>query len=120
MTIREHGTLQERNEEVVRALFAATFHEAAPGLTADADGVAQMMHAAHSGVSDCEIEIDSPVSDHAEVVVRYIARGRLTGELFGMPPTSGPIGITGIEWYRLRGDGLLTDYWAHSSTTFPN
>lgn len=25
------------------------------------------------------------VSDHAEVVVRYTARGRLIGELFGMP-----------------------------------
>jgi len=73
------------------------------------------VHAVHAGVSDCAADIDGLVADGPDATLRYTARGRLTAELFGMPPTGEPITMTGIEWYQLR-DGLITDYWAHSST----
>lgn len=63
---------------------------------------------------DVRVEIDAIVAQEDQVVVRWSARGRHTGDGLGFPPTHEPASFRGVSWIHCR-DGKMIEGWQCSN-----
>ena len=60
--------------------------------------------------SPCTFTIEDVVVEGDRVVVRWTSSGTHSGPFMGMPPTSKPYTISGIDIHRLA-DGRMAEHW---------
>ena len=124
---RNPNSVEQANKQTVRRLFTAfaarddaamdellapdfVAHNMPPGCPPNAEGMKRSAALMHEGLQECQNTIEDMIAEGDKVVVRYTTRATHTGELFGVPPSSRTIKLTGIEIYRLA-DGRIAEYW---------
>lgn len=68
-------------------------------------------------VPDFHIEVKDIVADRNMVVIRLVASGVLTGELFGVAPTHEKFDYSGMSWTRID-NGRLAENWNNWNMTY--
>lgn len=66
----------------------------------------------HNGLSNLHMNTDDEIAEGDRVVHRWTLRGTNTGELFGVPPTSKEIVMTGTTVVRVV-DGKIVERWTN-------
>lgn len=66
--------------------------------------------AIRTGFPDFHSHIDEMVVEGSTGVVRWSARGRHRGDLFGVPPTGRQVEWSGMTWFRVE-SGRLVEEW---------
>jgi predicted ester cyclase len=82
-----------------------------PGLAPGLEGVKQSFAIFYNATPDGYHTIEDMIAEGDKVVVRITARGTHTGDLFGIPPTSKQLMMTGIAIYRIAG-GRIVERWS--------
>jgi len=85
-------------------------HAASPGMERGPDGFRAAVAAFRTAFPDLHVTIEDHIADGDRVARRMTMRGTHHGELFGIPPTSKAITITGIHIVRLA-DGKVAEHW---------
>lgn len=78
--------------------------------TSGPEAMKQLVGFYHLTFSDIETSVDQIVAEGDVVAVRWSARGRHTGDLFGVPPTGREVVTSGIDMLRIV-DGLIVEGW---------
>ncbi len=104
--------------ELIDELVAEDFvnHTAAPGQSADREGVRFVCRSLHEAFSDFEAEVVHQVSDDEYVATYKFFRGVHSGEFMGVPPSGQHVEIPVHALLRYR-DGLMVEHWAVTDPT---
>lgn len=123
------NSVEERNIETMRNLFAAinagefnrissyanedfVRHDltgAIPGVEGQA-GATDFIRNLHTSIEGLTLEIIDIFGSGDRVAVRFVAKGKHTGELFGMPATGRNVEFNNVNIYRLV-DGRISETW---------
>lgn len=82
---------------------------AIPGVEGRA-GAVDFIRGLMASISGLHLDIVDIFGADDKVTVRFVARGRHTGEMFGMPPTGRELTINNVNIYRLQ-DGKIRETW---------
>lgn len=86
---------------------------AIPGLPPGPEGLKPIVAGFRHAFPDLQYTIDDLIADGDKVVTRWTLRGTHLGEFMGMPPTSRPINVAGIQVERIV-DGKIKEHWRQS------
>ena len=68
-----------------------------------------------SFVADCapgyHVVHDDAISKGDKVIIRWTFTGVIKKEMLGIPPSSEPVTITGIDLFRITTDGKIAELW---------
>ena len=78
--------------------------------TTGPEAVKQLVRFYHMTFSDIEMTLEQVVAEGEWVSVRWRARGRHTGNLFGVAPTGREVTTSGIDMLRIV-DGRIVEGW---------
>jgi steroid delta-isomerase-like uncharacterized protein len=119
MTIQDNKALVQRlydllNEGDVGAvgdLVAPNYveHNPLPGQGSGREGVLDRFSMISAGLAP-RFSIEDVVAERDRVVVRWTNTGTHVAEFAGIPPTSKPFTIAGVDVYRVA-DGVLAEHW---------
>lgn len=84
-------------------------HDPLPGQGDGRDGLRRRVEMLRSAFRP-HFTIEDMIAEHDQVVVRWTNRGVHVAEFLGLPPTSKPYSIAGIDIHRLQ-DGRLAEHW---------
>ncbi len=100
------------NLAVMDELFAANFvdHSAAPGISADREGLKQFFAMVYSAFPDFHSTLEDMFAEGDKVVQRFTARGTHKGEWMGIAPTGKQISMPGMAIHRITG-GKIVENW---------
>jgi steroid delta-isomerase-like uncharacterized protein len=59
---------------------------------------------------DLRVWVEAILADGDDVIIRWRASGRHSGDGFGVPATQQPVSFRGMSWHRYR-DGKLVEGW---------
>ena len=121
--------MSEQNKAAVRACFSnaaqGNFEAFADILTADyllhpegvrgAAGLAEMVSAYRSALSDLRVEVEHQFTEGDWVATRYTIRGTHDGDLMGTPPTGREVAFSGLTISRCE-DGRIAEEWELTDT----
>ncbi len=82
----------------------------ATDFTSGPEALKQLVGFYHLTFSDIETTVEHVVAEDDLVAVRWSARGRHTGDLFGVPPTGREVVTSGIDMLRIA-DGRIVEGW---------
>jgi len=85
-------------------------HSPMPGFSPDAMGFKKGLAMVRTAMPDMKYTIEDVIAEGDKVVVRWRASGTHKGEMFGIPPTSKSIVVTGIDIFRVS-NGKLVEFW---------
>jgi predicted ester cyclase len=78
-----------------------------------AEGLKQAISTVLTAFPDFHFTIDDMIAEGDEVAVRLTIRGRQSGPMMGIPPTSKQITISALHIYRVAG-GKIVEGWVNS------
>ena len=85
-------------------------HNPAPGHEATLAGFKQKVAGFKAVFPDLEEELQDIIANGDAVATRWVVTGSLQREFMGIPASSQPIRVEGMNFYRLKG-GRVTDIW---------
>jgi steroid delta-isomerase-like uncharacterized protein len=106
----------QHREQTIYELMApdASCVAEAGSFTGHAGFIAHFYKPLRSAVPDMKVSVEAIVSDDANAVVRWSAKGTHTGEGLGFPATNAPIALTGMTWFAIKA-GQITFGWQSSN-----
>ena len=115
LVVRSHQEgLVQGNVDVAYELYAEDFVNYSLGLPEalrHGPGAIRSQYAyLNSAFSDMEIENHTPTAEGEYIGVRWIWKGRHTGNFLGIPPTNARIEIVGFDILQIR-DGKIRAAW---------
>src|SRR4051794_37644581 len=92
--------------------FAPDFvdHVVIPGMPGGIEGVVARHTMLFTAMPDIHIEIHDVIAEGDVTAARFTITGTDTGGFMGMPATSRPVSVTGMDFMRWR-DGLVVEHW---------
>ena len=108
-TIDEAGKIA--NAEIIDDFLAEDFveHNPFPGIPANRDGWKQVFIMFAKAAPGYRV-IDDLIAEGDKVVGRITARGKHTGNLFGIPATNKEFSMAGIAIWRIK-NGKIIEHW---------
>jgi steroid delta-isomerase-like uncharacterized protein len=103
----------ERRLEVVDEIVASDYvrHDPAfPGEVRGPEGFKQYVMAMCTPFPDARISIEDVIAEGDRMAVRWIFRGKHSGEFLGIPATGKNLALTGISIIRIR-EGKIVEGW---------
>jgi steroid delta-isomerase-like uncharacterized protein len=103
----------ERRLEVVDEIVASDYvrHDPAfPGEVRGPEGFKQYVMAMCTPFPDARISIEDVIAEGDRVAMRWIFRGKHSGEFLGIPATGKNLALTGISIIRIR-EGKIVEGW---------
>jgi steroid delta-isomerase-like uncharacterized protein len=86
---------------------------AIPGLPPGPDGLKPIMTAFRSAFPDLHFTVDDQIAEGDTVASRWTLTGTHLGEFMGVPATSKPISVTGMQIERIAGS-QIAEHWRQS------
>ena len=103
------------NLDAIDEILAPNFidRSASPGSAGDRGAIRTTMTAMIAAVPDLQATIHDMLAEGDKVMTRKTLTGTHTGELWGVPPSGGPVTIKVIDILRIEG-GQAVEHWVVS------
>jgi steroid delta-isomerase-like uncharacterized protein len=90
-------------------------HPSSPEAISGREAVKQFLGGFRAGFPDLQMTVEDAFTSGDKVAIRWRARGRHTGELFGVSPTGKQMNVAGISILRIA-DGKIVEDWVAEDT----
>jgi steroid delta-isomerase-like uncharacterized protein len=77
-------------------------------------GIDEVVSACRAAFQDLQVTVEDMVAEEDMVAARFTARGIHNGAFMGLPATSKPITMTGMEIFRLE-NGKIAELWGEAN-----